>query len=63
MAQVLAIATTSGRVSVEHVVNILGRLNAPARPMSAETALQLTTPPLADTARYDQLRSQEADHA
>jgi len=29
----------SGRVSVEHVINVLGRLNAPAAPPSAETAL------------------------
>ena len=54
----------SGRVSVEHVVNVLGRLNAPsAAPLSAETALQVATPPLANTARYDRLRGQEVDHA
>ncbi len=53
----------SGRVSVEHVINVLGRLNAPAAPPSAETALQVDTPPLADTARYDRLRGQEVDHA
>ncbi len=52
-----------GRVSVEHVVNVLGRLNAPAAPRSAETALQVATPPLANTARYDGLRGQEIDHA
>jgi hypothetical protein len=29
-----------------------------------ETALQVLTPPIADTARYDRLRNiQEADHA
>ena len=53
----------SGRVSVEHVINVLGRLNAPAVPLGAETALQVATPPLANTARYDSLRSQEVDHA
>lgn len=53
----------SGRVSVEHVVNVLGRLNAPAAPLSAETGLQVATPPLANTARYDSLRSQEVGHA
>jgi hypothetical protein len=53
----------SGRVSVEHVVNVLGRLTAPATPQSAETALQIVTPPLANTARYDGLRGQEVDHA
>jgi transposase len=57
----------SGRVSVEHVINVLGRLNAPPLPENVETALQTTTPPLADTARYDSLRTQddteEASHA
>lgn len=60
-------APPSGRVSVEHVVNVLARLNAPAPPPSAETPLQVETPPLADTARYDRLRGhkrgQEVDHA
>ena len=52
----------SGRVSVEHVVNVLGRLTAPAAPpLGAETALQVATPPLANTARYDRLRGQEVD--
>nr|QDL89316.1 Transposase [Sym plasmid] len=53
----------SGRVSVEHVVNVLGRLKEPTLPLTAETALQVSTPPLANTARYDSLRGQEVDHA
>jgi len=57
----------SGRVSVEHVVNVLGRLNATLLPESAATTLQVAEPPLADTARYDNLRPQddaeEIDHA
>lgn len=53
----------SGRVSVEHVVNVIGRLNAPETPVSAETGLQISTPPLANTARYDSLRGQEVGHA
>lgn len=53
----------SGRGSVEHVVNVLGRLTAPATPQSAETALRIATPPLASTARYDSLRGQEMGHA
>ena len=61
----------SGRVSVEHVVNVLGRLNAAPLPQTAATQLKVSTPPLADTARYDSLRadaardaeSQEAGHA
>jgi hypothetical protein len=46
-----------GRVSVEHVVNVLGRLNAAPEPPTAATQLKASTPPLADTARYDSLRA------
>ena len=55
-----------GKVSVEHVINVLGRLNAAPAPQNAATTLQVTTPPLANTARYDSLRAgstEEADHA
>ena len=45
-----------GRVSVEHVVNVLSRLNAVPAPPTAATHLKASTPPLADTARYDRLR-------
>jgi hypothetical protein len=45
-----------GKVSAEHVVNVLGRLNAQPAPPTAATHLKATTPPLADTARYDRLR-------
>ena len=45
-----------GKVSVEHVVNVLGRLNAVPVPQTAATQLKVSTPPLADTARYDSLR-------
>ena len=60
--------TRRGRVSVEHVLNVLGRLNAVPAPESAATALQVSTPPLANTERYDSLRAgtiatEEADHA
>ncbi len=64
-------APPSGRVSVEHVVNVLGRLNAVPAPQNAATTLQVSMPPLADTARYDSLRrpddtrndAEEFDHA
>jgi hypothetical protein len=46
-----------GKVSVEHVVNVLGRLNAAPAPQTAETSLKVSVPPLADTARYDSLRA------
>ena len=44
-------APPSGRVSVEHVINVLGRLNAAPVPQNAETTLQAVTPPLANTCR------------
>ena len=64
-------STRQGRVSVEHVLNVLARLNAEPAPQSAATALQVSTPPLANTERYDSLRTgsaadtttEEADHA
>jgi len=49
-----------GKVSVEHVVNVLGRLNAQPTPPTAATQLKVITPPLADTARYDRLRGDGA---
>jgi hypothetical protein len=61
-------STRRGRVSVEHVLNVLARLTAVPAPESAATALQVSTPPLANTERYDSLRSgaaatEGADHA
>ena len=58
-------APPSGRVSVEHVINVLGRLSAVPLPQSAATTLQVSTPPIADTARYDRLRTADegVDHA
>ena len=57
-------APPSGRVSVEHVQNVLARLSAPPRPPQlASTPLQAATPPLADTARYDSLRTDARDLA
>jgi len=47
----------SGKVSVEHVVNVLSRLNAVPAPPTAATHMKAATPPLADTARYDRLRT------
>ena len=46
-----------GKVSVEHVVNVLNRLNAQPVPPTADTLLRVATPPLANTARYDSLRA------
>ena len=49
-------APPSGRVSEQHVINVLARLNAPPRPANVTTRLQVLTPPVADPARYDRLR-------
>ena len=46
-----------GKVSVEHVINVLGRLNAAPTPPTAATQLKVATPSLANTARYDSLRA------
>lgn len=45
---------------MEHVVNVLGRLNAVPMPQTAATQLKVSTPPLANTARYDSLRADNA---
>ena len=47
---------------------MLGRLTAVPAPESAATALQVSTPPFANTERYDSLRAgtiltEETDHA
>ena len=54
----------SGMLSVEHIHNVIARLNQAPVPSSVETTLQLTQAPIADTGRYDTLRgTQEVDHA
>ena len=45
------------------MVALLARLNAPPRPANVQTLLQVLTPPIVDTARYDRLRDiQEVNH-
>ena len=51
----------SGSISVEHVRNVLARLNNPVTPAQAETSLRLSQVPVADTARYDRLRPTPLD--
>lgn len=51
----------SGVLSVEHVLNVLGRLNAPPIPPNVETTLQLENAPQANTSRYDELRHEDRD--
>jgi transposase len=54
----------SGALNAEHIENVLLRILHPASPaQTVETALIVEDPPLADTGRYDRLRTTEADHA
>lgn len=57
----------SGTVSVEHVLNMLGRLKPMPLIEEVTTMLQIKEAPRADTQRYDRLRDledvQEAGHA
>ena len=58
-------AGPGGRISPEHVANVLARLTAPERPPNVATPLSTSTPVQADPGRYDRLRrlaEQEADH-
>jgi len=56
----IELALESGRPSAEHVLNLLARLHEGPPPDRVETALTVTTAPLADTARYDHLRPEVA---
>ena len=49
---------TSGS-DTEHILNVLGRLNASPTPASVETSLHLKEAPLANTSRYDRLRGSD----
>jgi transposase len=52
----------SGRPSAEHVLNVLARLTDGPVPPSVATALTVTTTPIADPHRYDQLHEDEVTH-
>lgn len=65
---VLEASAPNGNISIEHVHNVLARLNSPQLPEQAQTVLHLKLIPKADTARYDRLRpthldGQEVQHA
>lgn len=54
----------SGVLSVEHVENVLSRIRHPATvALTVETDLVVEDPPMANTSRYDALRTTEVDHA
>ena len=50
----------SGVLSAEHVLNVVARLRSVPVPESAETSLQLSEAPTANTERYDSLRDADA---
>jgi transposase len=50
----------SGVLSTEHVLNVLARLNAAPAPESVESSLRLKEVPVANTGRYDSLRSMDS---
>jgi transposase len=55
----------SGVISIEHILNVVARLNDPPAAISAETQLQLVEEPQANTQRYDGLRAAsklDSDH-
>ncbi len=54
----IEIALESGRVSGEHVLNVLSRLQEPiSEKKDIETQIKLTEPAKADVFRYDTLRN------
>lgn len=53
----------SGAVNAEHIHNVLARLKPTPPIPSVETDLTVSEAPVADAGRYDQLRTQEVDHA
>ena len=63
VALALEAAPPSGRVSVEHVLNVLARLKETPTPQSVTTPLKAIIPPVADTARYDRLRATTDDES
>jgi hypothetical protein len=51
----------SGNPSIEHIENVLNRLNAAPSPQQVETHLTVSEPPIANTDRYDSLREEVSD--
>ena len=54
------LALQAGRVSAEHILNVLGRLKEPTlERLQIQTLLQLNTPAQANLERYDALRNEQ----
>ena len=47
----------SGSLSADYILNVPARLDSTAPPRCVETSLQLKVAPVANTARYDRLRT------
>ena len=57
------LALQTGRVSTDHVLNVLARLKEPVtKPQEVNTPLQLNTPAQANLERYDALRNEQEVH-
>ncbi len=52
----------SGSLSADHILNVLARLTSTAPPPCVETSLQLKVAPVANTARYDRLRTTDEEN-
>lgn len=50
-----------GSLRADHILNVLARLTSTAAPPSAETSIQLKIAPVANTARYDRLRTSDEE--
>jgi transposase len=53
----------SGVPSVEHIENMLNRLQSPPLPAAIASPIEITEVPIADAGRYDGLREEVIDHA
>src|SRR3546814_6849826 len=52
----------SGSLSADHILNVVARLTSTTPPPCVETSLQLKVAPVANTARYDRLRSSDEEN-
>ncbi|MBB6290674.1 integrase-like protein [Pseudomonas sp. SJZ103] len=52
----------SGSLSADHILNVLARLTSTAPPPCVETSQQLKVAPVANTARYDRLRTTDEEN-
>ncbi|RML24968.1 hypothetical protein ALR00_200090 [Pseudomonas savastanoi pv. retacarpa] len=52
----------SGSLSADHILNVVARLTSTAPPPCVETSLQLKVAPVANTARYDRLRTTDEEN-